>query len=240
MVLHLILLFFLLTLLFILSKKVANYTYFLFFLLSQSKNISIAVLSLLLLPGTIVHELSHFLLASILRVPTGELSVIPTIDEKTGEVKAGRLMLGATDPFRHTLIGLAPTLIGLVLIYLIGRIFFLNLSNILNTKYLILNTVGAYLFFVISTTMFSSKKDMESLKIALPIALLIILSLYFIGLRISLTANLIVRIESILKELNGYLLIVTAVNFVIFLFLAANLKLWQKILRREIHPRKFL
>lgn len=231
MLLHLILLFFLLVLLFIISRKTANYIYFIFFLLTNSQKLSIAIVSLILLPGTIVHELSHFLLASILRVPTGELSVIPTIDEKNGQVKAGRLEIGKVDPFRHALVGLAPLVVGILLIYVIGKIFF---SSYIQP----ITFIGIYLLFIVSATMFSSNKDMESLKIALPVTCLIILSLYFIGLRISLTANLIVRIGSILKELNGYLLIAAAVNFVVLVFLVSNLKLWEKILRKQIHQFK--
>ena len=233
MLLQLILILFLLILLLLLSRKISSQIYFLFFLLTNSQKISITILSLFLLPGTIIHELSHFLLASILRVPTGELSVIPTIDEKTGQVKAGKLMLGGSDPFRHTLIGLAPTIIGLALIFVTGKIFF---PNIQPTTYNLqpIAFLGFYLLFVVSTTMFSSKKDMESLKIALPIALLIILTFYLIGLRISLTLTLIVGTEKFLKELNGYLLISAVVNFLVFLILILNLKLWQKILKRQI------
>ena len=231
MLLHLILLFFLLILLFIFSKKTANYIYFIFFLITNSQKLSIAILSLILLPGTIIHELSHFLLASILRVPTGELSVIPTIDEKTGQVKAGKLEIGKVDPFRYAIVGLAPTIIGIFLIYVSGKLFFpqqLAVNNYL------LTTIGVYLLFIISATMFSSNKDMESLKIALPVTCLIILSLYFVGLRLSLTSTLIIKIESLLKELNGYLLISAVVNFLVFLILVINLKLWQKILKRQI------
>ncbi len=224
MLVHLLLLIFILFLLFLIARKISSYIYLFLYLLTTSQTFSVSILSLILLPGTIIHELSHFFFASVLRVPTGELSVIPTIDEKTGQVKAGKLEIGKVDPFRHTIVGLAPTIIGIFLIYLTGKVFFPQQLTI----------IGYYLFFVVSTTMFSSKKDMESLKIALPITLLIILTFYLIGLRISLTLNLIVGTEKFLKELNSYLLISTLINFLVFLILVINLKLWQKILKRQI------
>ncbi len=233
MLVHLLLLIFILFLLFLIARKISSYIYLFLYLLTTSQTFSVSILSLILLPGTIIHELSHFFFASVLRVPTGELSVIPTIDEKTGQVKAGKLEIGKVDPFRHTIVGLAPTIIGIVLIFVIGKIFFQNFQ--LTTYNLQLITLlGFYLLFVISATMFSSNKDMESLKIALPVTCLIILSLYFIGLRLSLTSTLIIKIESLLKELNGYLLISTLINFLVFLILVINLKLWQKILKRQI------
>ncbi len=231
MIFHLSLTFIILFLLFLIAQKISSYIYYFLLLFTASQRFSVSILSLILLPGTIIHELSHFLFASILRVPTGELSVIPTIDEKTGQVKAGKLEIGKVDPFRYAIVGLAPTIIGIFLIYVSGKLFFpqqLAVNNYL------LTTIGVYLLFIISATMFSSNKDMESLKIALPITCLIILSLYFIGLRLSLTSTLIIKIESLLKELNGYLLTSAVVNFLVFLILVINLKLWQKILKRQI------
>lgn len=189
----------------------------------------------LLLPGTIIHELSHFLVATVLRVPTGELSVIPTI-EKDGEVKAGKLFLGQTDPFRLSLIGLAPILIGLFLIYLVGVYFIpsLTISSFTPGESIrlpqgwfvaILLFVVCYLLFVVSLTMFSSKKDMEGLKIAVPIILILFISLYFIGVRIFFDESLITRLTTILTDLNYYLLLAVIINGLIFLLIYGSKRL---------------
>lgn len=74
----------------------------------------------LLLPGTLLHELSHLGMAWLLRVPTGRLSLRP---QMTGSNMAqfGSVEIGATDPLRESLIGLAPLLTGLAALYLIAR-----------------------------------------------------------------------------------------------------------------------
>lgn len=227
------LLFFLLSFLFILSQKITSHIFTFLYWLTKSESLSLWFFVLLFLPGTIIHELSHFLLATILRVPTGELSILPAIEKKgeEREIKTGKLTIGKTDPFRLSIIGLAPLIVGFVIIYLIGKTFLPDISYILNTKYLILNTLCFYLLFAISTTMFSSKKDLESLMIALPIVLLLFLSLYIIGVRIFLENTLIDKITKILSDLNFYLLITGVLDFIVYLFLATNLTFWRKILR---------
>jgi hypothetical protein len=67
--------------------------------------------------------------------------------------------------------------------------------------------------------------------IALPIVLLLFLSLYIIGVRIFLENTLIDKITKILSDLNFYLLITGVLDFIVYLFLATNLTFWRKILR---------
>lgn len=239
MLLYLLLLFSLLAFLFVLSFKIPTAIYTLSFLLTRNKGFSVGIVAVFLLPGTIIHELSHFLLASVLRVPTGELTIFPTV-EKDGEVKTGKLMLGKTDAFRRTLIGLSPLFLGLALIYIVGKIFFPDslISNLLNTKYLIPNTLGIYLLFATSITMFSSSKDLETLWIAGPITFLLLASLYLTGLRISPEETLIRKIALFLTDLNYYLLITAIVNYLLFIFLSLSLFLWQKILGRKVYHER--
>lgn len=233
MFVNLLFLIFLLLLLFILSNKISLSLYRSVYLLTKNREFSIGILTTIILPGTIIHELAHFIMATILRVQTGELTIIPKIEEN-GEIKTGRLMHASSDPFRQILIGLAPMIIGLGIIYTIGRIFSPNLSYILNTQYLILNTIGLYLLFITSLTMFSSKKDLQSLIIAGPITLIVIISLYLIGVRVLFEEPLVNKIKTILTDLNYYLLITAVVNYLVFLVFSGNIFLWQKILKRKI------
>jgi len=194
----------------------------------------LAALSAVILPGTAIHELAHFLTASILRVPTGQLSIIPTIEEE-GQVKTGKFTLGKTDPFRLAVIGLAPMFIGLAVIYTTGKVFFPSVQIILDTNNLIPSIIGIYLMFSISTTMFSSKKDLESLRIAAPIAFLVLATLYVIGVRIFFEDALIRRIDCLIANLNYYLLITAVVDYLALFFLVLNLIFWQKILGKKVH-----
>lgn len=230
---QLVIFFFLLFLLFFLSQKISTNIYNSVFILTKNKNVAVGILVAILLPGTIIHEVSHFLIATILRVPTGELTVVPTIEED-GEVKAGKLFLEATDPFRLSLIGLAPMIIGLAIIYIIGKVAIPNINSLLTTNYQLLTIFGLYLLIIMSITMFSSKKDMQGFLIAGPVTLILIFALYYVGVRVFLDKTLITKLISFLSELNYYLVITAILNFLIFLILSTNLYLWKKILKRKI------
>jgi hypothetical protein len=66
---------------------------------------------MLFLPGVFLHELSHFVMAKILRVRTGKFSIFPK------SLPDGRLQLGyvetvRSDVVRDSLIGAAPLIVG--------------------------------------------------------------------------------------------------------------------------------
>lgn len=236
MFINFILFLILLLLISILSQKISNLIYNVVYLLTNSKNFSLGVLIVILLPGTIIHEFSHLLVALLLRVPTGHLSILPTID-KTGQVQAGKLTIAKPDPFRHTLIGIAPLLIGLTLIFIIGRLFF-SQSYSLTTHNLQPTTIlGIYLYFVISATMFASRHDLESFVIVAPLIIIIIMTIYLIGVKIVFDQNLVSLVSSFLTQLNSYLAYVILINILIFLIFTGLISLLQKILGRKIVPQ---
>ena len=73
----------------------------------------------LLLPGVILHELSHWLVAKALRVPTGRLTLGP---RRRGEALTfASLSVARTDSLRKSVIGLAPLLGGTLAIFLTAR-----------------------------------------------------------------------------------------------------------------------
>jgi hypothetical protein len=186
-----------------------------------------------LLPGTIIHELSHFLFATILRVPTGKLTVIPQV-EKNGEVRTGRLEMAQTDPFRHSLIGLAPTILGILIIYIIGKMSSFSILQSITYNLEPRTFLDLYLLTIVSLTMFTSKKDLAGLKIAGPILVLLLITLYITGIRVFFDTNLTVKINRIISDLNYYLIISAVINSIIFLLLEINFKIWQKILGKRI------
>ena len=90
-----------------------------FLLLTHSVEVSIAFFSLLFFPGVLVHELSHFFMAKILGVKTGKISLIPRADRK-GYLRMGYVETAKTDPFRDTMIGIAPLITGGLIVAYIG------------------------------------------------------------------------------------------------------------------------
>ena len=78
---------------------------------------------LVLAPGVLLHEASHWLTAKLLMVPTGKFSVWPSQMTARGgkiQVTMGYVMLGRSDVFRRSLIGAAPFFFGTLAIVLLA------------------------------------------------------------------------------------------------------------------------
>ncbi len=82
-----------------------------FLILSRSPEFTIALFSLLFLPGVLLHELSHYLVAVLLGVPTPRFSLIPQV-LPTGKLQLGYVETARTDIVRDSLIGAAPLFAG--------------------------------------------------------------------------------------------------------------------------------
>lgn len=150
---------------------------------SSSQKLLVILYSIIFLPGTIVHELSHFLVAAVLGVHIANLSILPEISEE--KVTLGTLGIAQTDLFRRAFIGLAPLFIGTAAIigglsYLAGSDFTLPLWQ----DFLIL-----YLVFQVSNTMFSSPQDLETLPellvLIFVLTLLAVLLAYFFHINVA-------------------------------------------------------
>ncbi len=80
-------------------------------LLTRRHEIAQALFALLLFPGVLLHEVSHFLVARLLGVRTGRVSLLPQAQEG-GRLRLGYVETASTDLLRDGLIGLAPLLAG--------------------------------------------------------------------------------------------------------------------------------
>lgn len=135
------------------------------------------LLSVLFLPGTFLHEVSHFFMAHLLRVPVGKMSLTPHIEEKS--ILMGSVSIAKTDIVRRFLIGVAPFVVGIGIIC--GGLFFLissqePLSNIWTVLLL------CYIIFEIGNTMYSSKRDLEGAVELLLIVGSVLLTLLLLGI----------------------------------------------------------
>jgi hypothetical protein len=86
--------------------------------LTRSESATISIFSLLFLPGVLLHELSHYIMARLLGVRAVRLSLLPEV-LPDGKLQLGFVETERTGLLRDALIGLAPLLTGgLVLAYL--------------------------------------------------------------------------------------------------------------------------
>jgi hypothetical protein len=158
----------------------------LFLILSHSPEFTIALFSIIFLPGVFLHEFSHYLMAVVLGVQAARFSLIPQM------LPDGRLQLGyvetvQTDVVRDALIGAAPLIAGgAVVAYLaVAHLELLPLWVVLRNSQWSLLWLGItllpqikdfplwfYLAFTVSSTMLPSKSDRHAW---LPLVLLIVI-----------------------------------------------------------------
>jgi len=156
--LYLLIIFLEIIILFLLSKVLPSFLTQIFYFFVRSRRVAIWLLSIIFLPGTLIHEMAHLLVAGVSLVPVGDISLMPEIHEEG--VKLGHVEIQKTDPIRRALIGFAPVFVGLGM--LTGIIFFANSQFFDRGIYPIwLIMTLLYLEVVIGNTMFSSRKDLE-------------------------------------------------------------------------------
>lgn len=219
-----------LTFLYFLSNLLQKSLSRIIFNITKSRTATVNALLILFLPGVIVHELSHFLIASLLFVKTGEIKFLPEITEEGA--KLGSVGIGKTDPIRRAIIGFSPVLLGLIV--LLGLAYYLTqgsasisiikLSGIYRIFfYLIL----IYLLFAVGNTMFSSKKDLEG-TIELFIVLGIIsFAFYMAGVRMqTVWIQTLLRSEIIdfIKRVDLLFIIPIGVDIFLYLLTAPFIK----------------
>ncbi len=90
-----------------------------FLLITRRADVSLVLFSIIFLPGVFLHEVSHFLMALLLRVRTGRFSLVPH-PMPNGRLQLGYVETASVDFFRDALIGLAPLLGGNIFVIYAG------------------------------------------------------------------------------------------------------------------------
>lgn len=137
-------------------------------LTGSMKSIVYAV-AFLFLPGTLIHELSHFFMAKLLFVHAEEISLLPKLEGEM--IKMGSVQIEQTDPVRKLLIGIAPLIVGSTIL---GMLYYFSATYI-QSYYSWQILIPLIATFEIANTMFSSRKDMEG-------TLILFIILAFVGI----------------------------------------------------------
>ncbi len=156
-----------------------------FLLLTRRLDLSMVLFSMLFLPGIVLHESSHYLVARLLGVRTGRFSILPR-KMQAGQIRLGYVETSSTDFVRDALIGLAPLIVGGIVVALVG-IYRLGLNALwtnlvqghLDATLLALKSIliqpdvwlWFYFVFTISSTMMPSASDRRSW---LPVILMVL------------------------------------------------------------------
>jgi hypothetical protein len=136
---------------------------------------------LLFFPGVLLHEFSHLMVATILFVPTGEINLFPE------EKRIGSIKIAKTDPVRESVIGIAPMIIGTLVILAIFLFPLNSASQTIDLPGLLAlmqkprNWIWLYLIFTVNNTMFASESDRRSWLGLVILVGLVVTSLYLFG-----------------------------------------------------------
>jgi hypothetical protein len=171
----------------------------------------VVIIALVFLPGTLVHELSHWLMAKILFVHTGKISLIPKLQGTT--IRMGTAEVEKVDRFRQIFIGLAPFIIGITMLFYSFYFFLPKLSSF---NYWIIG-LFVYLLFIISNSMFSSKKDLEGALFLVIILIVLFAIIFFFDRHLlqQLQTLLFLIPPQYLKLATYYLLIPVALDIIV-------------------------
>ena len=165
-----------------------------FLILTRDAAVTMGIFSLIFLPGVFLHELSHFLMAKILRVPTGRFSIFPRA-LPDGRLQLGYVETARADIVRDSLIGAAPLIAGTVLVAYVAvyrldmrilwdtfrngqfSLFWLGLSALPRVSDFYL---WFYLTFAVSSTMTPSESDRHAwLDLVIALGILFSVTLLF-------------------------------------------------------------
>ena len=222
------------------------------FLITGNPQVAVWLFWVLFLPGTILHEFSHWLTAKLLGVKTGKFSIWPK-KKRGGELQMGSLQVEVVDPFRYSLVGLAPLIFGSVAVLLIGQWQLalgqlgqaLVSGDLTQIGQAILETLAVpdvwlwfYLLFAISNAMMPSASDRAAWRtVLIYIGLAAALAIAF-GFNPTVPPELQVFILSIVAYLLSAYLITVAVDlFFIVIILVSETILGLALGRRVQYNR---
>jgi len=213
-----------------------------FLLITRQPEISMALFSLLFLPGVLLHELSHFLMAKLLEVPTGRFSIIPRKLEG-GRIQLGSVETASTDFVRDALIGMAPLITGILFVAFVGvsRLGMDALwGSLIQGQLSAINPVLVnmiarpdfwlwfYLVFTVSSTMLPSASDRRAW---LPLTL-VFLFLLVVILLVGVGPWLLSKIGPALKNALDAITMVLGITVFIHLLLTPPIYFVRKLLSR--------
>jgi hypothetical protein len=161
-------------------------------ILTRNAGLTMGIFQMIFLPGVFIHEASHFVMAKILRVPTGRFSILPQ-PLPDGRLRMGYVETAHADIVRDSLIGAAPLIVGTIFVAYISiyRLEMRVLWDVLRNGQFNLFWMGVrtlptvqdfylwfYITFTISSTMMPSDSDRHAwLELAISVGVLILIAL---------------------------------------------------------------
>jgi len=208
---------------------------------------AVVLFCILLLPGVVLHECSHWLAATLLDVPTKGMTLLPHI-RKGGEVQLGSVNVRRSDAVRESLIGLAPLLVGAITILLLARWRLqVSLPQPFNAGALLraladsLQSPDAllwlYVLFAVSNAMLPSESDRQPWLPVLVFTGLLAAAVYLSGLVRQVPASVRDWLATGAAYITFVFALAVAVDIPVLLFLLGLEKAGEVLLQRKVEYR---
>ncbi len=191
------------------------------FAVTGNPGCAVRTLFLLLLPGVLLHEFSHWAVANLLNVRTGKVSIGLGKMRGNKHFSLGSVMVERTDPLRESLIGVAPFFTGFGAIWLLMGIGFglwtpdnpqIVVETIWATIGDPLTWLALYLVFAVSTSMIPSESDREPWGIIIAIFAFVGVVAFLAGWAPTITPEVIDAGKQVLNVLIFVFGIIVVVN----------------------------
>lgn len=197
--------------------------------LGGGKNSVIWIWSVVFMPGTLLHEVSHFIMAAATGTHTGKIEIFPEFIEdemspgESRSVKLGSVQVARMNPVQGFLVGLAPLITGSLILLWLSTLL---IPTFTSGEYLKFSVI-AYAFFAIANSFFPSKEDLRHTIPFVVLLILIIIGAWYLGLKVNISPN------SKISELSGALSTAFFMSFGINVLIIGILYLINKSLNRS-------
>ena len=88
-------------------------------LITNDPELAVIIYYIVMLPGVLIHEAGHWIVATVLRVKVKKIRLWPEA-QKGGTIRLGLVETVKVDPLRSTLIGLGPLVAGVLVVIFIS------------------------------------------------------------------------------------------------------------------------
>ena len=216
-------------------------------LLFNNADYGMALLWLVLLPGILLHEGSHWITAKVLGLKTGKFSFTPNTVK--GQIVLGSVEVQRSNAFKDSLGGLAPFLAGTLALLILGYAVFdvgalgrawednawQRMFNLLVGTLRVDDAfLWLYLVFAISNAMMPSPSDRESWRLVLIYVGVVFLLLLVFGWLPTLSDALVQQLDAGLRMLTWAFGLALVVDAVLAVVLALLELLASALLRRKV------
>lgn len=210
------------------SRQISLHVQLPFYKLTRSQDSATLAIFLFFLPGVFIHEGAHWSVARLLGLKTGKFRVWPKRQGKY--IGLGSVSVESRDPIRDSLVGIAPLVVGTVLVTIIGHQIFdtpqvsarLAEADWLGAVFAFRSALNrpsgliwAYLLFTIANAMMPSASDREPLMPVLLYVLLAIAAYIILGLPLQGAAAVMQWLAPVLSNLSSALLFVIVLDIII-------------------------